>query len=568
MGKVINNNLKTPEYELLDNELPLKEYPRMQFKRDSYFSLNGKWDYLISSNNVLSSKFEGKILVPYCLESQNSLVSKALKKGEYLIYHRIFDLTKDFIKDKTFINFMGVDQEFDVYINGDKYGHYVPLGLPTKIDISKSIKEGNNEIFVVVKDDLDLTIPYGKQVRKQHGMWYTSVSGIYYPVYLESVNNGYIEDVKINTTINSVTFDILSDNLDIDIKIKLDNQIIYEGKLENNKEIKISNIKVWDIDSPILYDVELKNSNDTINTYIAFRKIEMIDGFVYLNNRKVFLNGVLDQGYYPEGIYTVSDYSSYLKDIKVLKDLGINCIRKHIKIETDYFYYLCDKYGMLVLQDFVNSGKYSFIKDTALPTLMYNIKLKDHKFHRNKKQRENFVRHGEGVIKYLHNHPCIIGYTIFNEAWGQFEADKMYEHFKQLEPTLLFDATSGWFRQNKSDFESYHIYFKDINKRIKNISKPLFISEFGGYSYKINEHSYNLSNTYGYRLLNSKEDYERDLIDLYKNQIFKNKHRLVGCIFTQTSDVEDETNGFMTYDRKVVKVDSLEFKELMKEISK
>ena len=275
----------------------------------------------------------------------------------------------------------------------------------------------------------------------------------------------------------------------------------------------------------------------------------------------------MDQGYYPEGIYTVSDYSSYSKDIETLKRLGINCIRKHIKIEADYFYYLCDKLGMLVLQDFVNNGKYSFLRDTALPTVLYDIRLKDKNRHKNKEQRANFIKHGEGVLKYLHNHPCVIGYTIFNEAWGQFEADKMYEHFKSLEPNYLFDATSGWFKQTKSDFESHHIYFKDINLRIKNIDKPVFISEFGGYSYKIDEHSFNLSKTYGYRLLKTKEEYERDLIGLYKNQILKNKDRLVGCIFTQTSDVEDETNGFMTYDRKVLKVDSLDFIKLMKEIS-
>ena len=567
MAKVINYDLKTKEFDLLNQETPLIEYPNKQFERESYYSLNGKWDVRISNIDSLEGEFKEKILVPYCLESKNSLVCKALKKGEFIIYHRTFSLDKDFIKDKTFINFIGVDQEFDLYINGDKYGHYIPLCLPTKIDISKSIKEVN-EIYVVVKDDLDLNIPYGKQVRKQKGMWYTSVSGIYYPVYLESVNEGYIESVKIDTSLDSVTFDVVSSDLDIDVKITFLDKIVYQGKLENKKEIKLNDIHLWNVDTPNLYNVEFKNKSDKVKSYFALRKIEMREGFVYLNNKKIFLNGVLDQGYYPEGIYTVSDYNSYLYDIEVLKDLGINCIRKHIKVELDYFYYLCDKVGMLVLQDFVNNGKYSFIRDTALPTVLYGISLNDKRLHKNKIERENFKKHGEGLIKYLHNHPCIIGYTIFNEAWGQFEADKNYEYFKSLEPNLLFDATSGWFKQNKSDFESHHIYFKDINKRIKNITKPVFISEFGGYSYKIDEHSFNLSNTYGYRLLHSQEDYERDLIDLYKNQILSNKHRLVGCIFTQTSDVEDETNGFMTYDRKVIKVSSEEFKELMREISK
>lgn len=566
MKKIINNNLRTPEYELLNRECPLSEYPRPQFKRDSYISLNGEWDYLVTNKLDLSLKYEGKILVPYCIESQNSNVNRALKEGEWIIYHRKFNVDKEFIKDKTFLHFNGVDQEFDVMVNGVKYEKYVPIGLPTRIDVSDSIKE-ENEIYIRVKDDLDLKLPYGKQVREQKGMWYTSISGIYYPVYLESVNEGYIENVKIDTTMDSVRFNVTSSNEDINVLIKFNDKVVYEGKLVNNEYIKLDNIHLWDVNNPNLYDVVLSNSNDEVHTYFALRKVELIDGLVYLNNKRVFLNGVLDQGYYPEGIYTVSDYKSYEKDILMLKDLGINCIRKHIKIEMDYFYYLCDKLGMIVLQDFVNNGKYHYVIDTVLPTVFPKLKLKDKRRHTNKIQRENFYKHGDGVIKYLHNHPCVIGYTIFNEAWGQFEADKAYDHFKKLEPNYLFDATSGWFHQTKSDFDSLHIYFRNINNLINEITHPVFISEFGGYSYKLNDHSFNLSNTYGYKNVESQEDYERDLIDLYENQILANKDKLVGCIFTQVSDVEDETNGFITYDRKVLKVTSTKFKELMKKIS-
>ena len=248
------------------------------------------------------------------------------------------------------------------------------------------------------------------------------------------------------------------------VLIKFKDEVVYEGKLVNNEYIKLDNIYLWDEDNPNLYDVVLSNEFDKVETYFALRKVELIDGLIYLNNKRIFLNGVLDQGYYPEGIYTVSDYKSYERDILMLKDLGINCIRKHIKVEMDYFYYLCDKLGMIVLQDFVNNGKYSFLIDTALPTALPKLKLNDKNRHKNKIQRENFIKHGEGVIKYLHNHPCVIGYTIFNEGWGQFSADKVYEHFKKLEPNYLFDATSGWFHQTKSDFDSLHIYFRNIKK--------------------------------------------------------------------------------------------------------
>lgn len=565
MKKILNTNLKTPEYELLNRECPLSEYPRPSFKRDSYISLNGEWDYLVTDKFELSLDFEGKILVPYCIESLNSGVQRPLKKGEWIIYHRKFNVPKEFIKDKTILHFMGIEQVFDVMVNGVRYENYVSIGLPKKIDISDSIKE-ENEIYIRVKDDLDLKLPYGKQVINQHGMWYTSVSGIYYPVYIESVNEGYIESVKIDTTMDSVKFKVTSKDDNINVLIKFKDEVVYEGKLINDEYIKLDNIHLWDEDNPNLYDVVLSNEYDKVETYFALRKVELIDGLIYLNNKRIFLNGVLDQGYYPEGIYTVSDYKSYERDILMLKDLGINCIRKHIKVEMDYFYYLCDKLGMIVLQDFVNNGKYSFLIDTALPTVLPKLKINDKNRHTNKIQRENFIKHGEGVIKYLHNHPCVIGYTIFNEGWGQFNADKVYEHFKKLEPNYLFDATSGWFHQTKSDFDSLHIYFRNINPRINNINHPVFISEFGGYSYKLNDHSFNLTNTYGYKTIESKEDYENALIDLYENQILANKDKLVGCIFTQVSDVEDETNGFVTYDRKVVKVDSPRFKELMRKI--
>ncbi len=548
--------LKTPfETELNTKPIPLSEYPRPQLVRDSYLCLNGEWNFKIVNNE--SEKYSGKITVPFPPESRISGVEREIEATDTLIYSKEFSLPEGFLKDKLILNFGAVDQYTEVYINGQFVGKNIGGYLPFSFDITKYLNPINNSIKVIVTDPLDKNLPYGKQTDKRGGMWYTKTSGIWQTVWLESVTNDYVKGLKITPTLDSVHIDI-SSNVDKKTVI-LD---MHDGKREyttnqNSIDIKIDNPKLWTPETPFLYDFTVISGNDTVKSYFALREINVQSinnkTYICLNRKPYFFNGLLDQGYFSDGIFTPASYDGYKNDILKMKECGFNMLRKHIKTEPDIFYYYCDKYGMAVFQDFINSGKYSFLIDTALPTVFLK---KGISHYANKTRREEFFKTGEQILSTLYNHPCVLYYTIFNEGWGQFDADGCYKHFKALDPTRIFDTTSGWFKTGLSDVQSEHIYFKPIKLKAKP-HKPLVLSEFGGYSCKIKDHSFNLTKTYGYRYFNSTSDFEAELIKLYENQILPAlKTGLNAAVLTQVSDVEDETNGLLTYDRQVLKLDS------------
>ena len=546
------NKLLTDEFIQLDINNPLNEHPFPQFKRESYFSLNGKWSYKISKNKNDFSDINEEIIVPYVVESFASSVNKRINKGDYIIYKKHFSLPINFIKENTFINLLGVDQKFTLIINDIVFNEITPLALPTKIDISKAIKQ-DNEIIIVVQDDLDYKLPKGKQSKKPNGIFYTPFSGIYYPIYLESVDNNYIDSINIKTTVNTLYLDINSTASHFNVIIKENNTTIYNKKEDsNNIIIEFDNPIYWDIDNPFLYDLEISTESDKIKSYFGLREFKLTNDTFYLNNKPIFLNGLLSQGYYPEGIVTPSSYSTIKKDVLLMKELGFNTLREHIKIEIPYFYYLCDKYGMIVLQDFINFGKYNFIKDTALPTIGFQ-KISDKKMNNDKILRSNFYECGERLINYLYNHPCIIGYTIFNEGWGQFDSDNVYNYFKSKYPDLVFDSTSGWYHQKNSDLKSYHWYFNNLKKLKKQKSK-IFLSEFGALCFKVKKHCYGNDKVFGYTYFDSKEALEKEYIKLFEEKIIPYKDKLNGIIYTQLSDIEEEDNGIITYDRKIIKI--------------
>lgn len=250
-----------------------------------------------------------------------------------------------------------------------------------------------------------------------------------------------------------------------------------------------------------------------------------------------------------------------------MKELGFNLLRKHIKIEPEQFYYYCDKKGMLVMQDMVNSGKYSFIKDTALPTIGFKKRNDMKKSAKEKKRKNFFEKYMKDTIMHLHNHPCIIAYTIFNEGWGQFDGDRMYEVAKALDSTRLYDTASGWFAGKKSDFDSEHVYFR--NKKLKPKYRPMFLSECGGFTYKVEGHLFKSDKSYGYGNCKDSRELTVRIIDMYKAMVIPAiKNGLCGCIYTQLSDVEEEINGLYTYDREVCKVEKEEMKKLADMIDK
>ena len=301
-----------------------------------------------------------------------------------------------------------------------------------------------------------------------------------------------------------------------------------------------------------------------MESYFALRSLstETVAGIprLCLNGRPYFFHGLLDQGYWSDGLYTPASPACFEQDILAMKALGFNTLRKHIKIEPELFYYACDRLGMIVFQDMVNNGAYRFARDTLLPTLRLQH-INDRLLNRDPETRQTFLQSMEDTVRLLGNHPCVCLWTIFNEGWGQFCADEAYERLKALDPSRFVDATSGWFRQRKSDVESLHIYFTRL--KLVRSRKPQLISEYGGYVWKDPAHSFNRDKTYGYRICQSREDFVKDLRALLREQLLPLIPKgLSGAVYTQVSDVEDETNGLFTFDRERLKLAPEELRDL------
>ncbi|MBR4462815.1 MAG: glycoside hydrolase family 2 [Erysipelotrichaceae bacterium] len=521
-------------------------YPRPLLQRDSFLSLNGPW--------TLNGK---PIEVPFPPESEASGYHGDLKE---IHYEKEFRIPKGFYgkEDKVLLHFGAVDQICDVFLNEKHLCHHEGGYLPFSINVTDSLKE-DNRLEVKVIDELDPLYPYGKQAKEPSGIWYTQVSGIWQSVWLEAYPNDGIDALEIKTD---------ADTLKLHIDSKADRFTIeFKGYKESfdqhDIEINVPEPHLWSIDDPYLYDLKISTKNDTISSYFALRKTELkkANGHYrfYLNNEPVFINGLLDQGYFKKGIYTPEDPKEYEADVLNMKELGFNTLRKHIKVEPEAFYYYCDKYGMLVIQDMVNSGTYKPLKDTVISTIgLQKIKCPIVEQDR----YDFFIQHAKDTIQQLKSHPSIIAYTIYNEGWGQQDASGSYEILKPLDPDRLFDSTSGWFFDDKSDFDSYHVYFR--NKVLKEKDKALFLSECGGFKRAMEEIK---GSTWGYGTATSEEELMDKIRELHEKMYIPSiKNGLMGAIYTQVSDVETEINGLYTYDRKICKVNKKTLHELNTEL--
>lgn len=531
------------------------DYPRPQLQRESFISLNGEWDFAVTKSTC-PPVFDRKILVPFAPESALSGIGEAYGDDDVLWYKRRFTLPEDFIKGKVLLHFEAVDQYCSVLLNGTPVGEHEGGYIPFTLDITDFLKE-ENELAVRVTDRLDSALlPYGKQKRKRGGMWYTPTTGIWQTVWLESVPEQYVQDICITPTL---TF------ADIFVEGVSDGVIRFEGKeiplCDGLARLTPAAPVCWTPETPVLYPFTVCAGEDTVSSYFALRTLEskVIDGVprLCLNGSPYFFHGLLDQGYWANSGMTPPSSQSFERDILQMKSLGFNMLRKHIKVEARRFYYDCDRLGMVVFQDMVNNSDYSFMLDTALPTLGF-LRKNDKRSHRDPAKRTAFMTTMAQTVRLLRNHPCICLWTIFNEGWGQFDADGAYHKLKKMDPTRLIDSASGWFIPTQSDVDSRHIYFRKVRLSVK--EKPLILSEFGGLTYKVEGHVAYPERSYGYGTCKNRAELASKLTALYEMQVLPLvKKGLSAAVYTQISDVEEEINGLVTFDRKVLKITPEEF---------
>ncbi len=546
---------------------PWNVYPRPLLKRDSFICLNGEWDFAVCHKNEQLINYNQKIIVPFAPQSLLSGVNELIKDTDTVFYKRNFTLPDGFKKDRVILHFGAVDQIAEVRINGMLLGSHSGGYDPFSFDITDCLKE-ENTIEVKVRDELDKHIlPYGKQKHKRGGMWYTPITGIWQTVWLESVPERYISGISYTVKDDCVKIVIKGAEKGT-VTVKTPEGEIVVGFQNFVAEVKLDNISYWSPENPYLYNFIVETDSDNVSSYFAVRTLETkeIDGIkrLCLNGKPYFFHGLLDQGYWSDGLFTPATPELFIKDIETAKSLGFNMLRKHIKIEPQLFYYYCDKLGMVVFQDMVNNGHYSFLRDTALPTIGLQ-KISDKFLHRYRETRGAFIKFAVDTVNLLKNHPSICYWTIFNEGWGQFNSDDMYKLLKKVDSTRFIDSTSGWFRRKMTDVDSRHVYFKKV--KLTPSDKPLVLSEFGGYSYKPQGHVFNTQQTYGYAKYDKKEDFVKAVRNLYLNEILPLVPvGLCAAIYTQISDVEDETNGILSYDREVLKIEPTEFSDISEKL--
>lgn len=587
--KIAPSPLVTSFAEKVSPENVLPEYPRPQLVRERWMTLNGLWDYAVTLKDVDElPSLEGKILVPFPIESALSGVKRRLLPSEKLWYRRTFIIPDEWTSGRILLHFGASDWETTVYINDKLTGKHTGGYCPFTFDITELINTGENVLVVTVWDPTDTYFQVrGKQVLNPHGMWYTPVSGIWQTVWLEPVPANYIENLKMTPDIDSHSLKLkvnVYGGADLEVIASIYDCDTLIGSFSGNAgeplEIKMENPKLWSPDSPFLYRlaVKIKDKNivsDHVGSYFGMRKFSICrdkDGHprLCLNNSPLFMNGVLDQGYWPEGLFTAPSDDALVYDIETAKKLGFNMIRKHIKVEPARWYYHCDRLGMVVWQDMISGGRsISEGHNTANAILgMMGIHLMDSKKYSRLgrgeiESRENYRKELEEMLDTLYNVVSIGLWVPFNESWGQFDSLKISEWIKSYDPTRLVDHASGWFDHGGGDVKSLHIYFKGLGIPSMEKGRACVISEYGGYGLVVRDHVWNSQKEYGYKKHTDASELAANYRKLIASQLKPLISRgLSAAVYTQITDVEEETNGFLTYDRKVLKMDAAFVSEL------
>ncbi len=559
----------------VDLEHPFTEHPNPYFEREHFLMLDGWWDFEINQSES-TEKYTKKIVVPFSPETPLSQVQISIAANDYMHYRKTFKIEDAFVGSKAILHFTAVDQECSVYFNGKKLGDHKG-GYTSFCFVVDSVSE-DNVLEVVARDDTDSEIyGRGKQNNERGGIWYTPTSGIWGDVYLEFVPESYVEEITVKPSWNDKKVAISAvkhGENDVLCVIYKENEVISESTIPSNKVIEIDlseHFMEWSPDEPNLYKVVLMMGEDKVTTHFGFRHLEAkeVGGikYLYLNNKPIFLSSLLDQGYWPDGGLTAPSPKAISYDIDTIKEAGFNCLRKHIKIESMRWYFECDRKGVLVMQDLVNSGaKYSKLLINTRPFINYDVNDIDNKI-LGRGNPDSMFRYEEDMyatVKQLSSPTCICIWTLFNEGWGQFRATEMYPKMKSCVGDCLIDATSGWYDKGVGDFNSRHIYFRAPKPKTDH-KRVLSLSEFGGYSLPSEGHMFT-KKTFGYATYKDNSNLNKAIETVYKRDLVNaiKKDGLSISVYTQISDVEDEINGLMTYDRAIFKPDI----ELIKECNK
>ena len=594
--KAVEGKIMSKWAETVNPENVWQEYPRPQFERSQWKNLNGLWDYaILKSHQIQPQKFQGKILVPFSFESSLSGVGKKINPNDKMWYRRGFKLPKNWTGKDVVIHFEAVDYKCALWVNDILVGTHKGGFDRFSFNITPYLKSsGSQKVVLAVEDATNFSSqPRGKQQINASGIYYTPVSGIWQTVWLEAVSSeSYLKQVKTTTDIDKSTVSLIPmTNVSLVNRYKVAVNIFFDGKKvasgitkpNTPLHFKIENAQLWSPDHPHLYDVKMDLINpsgkviDQVKSYFGMRKISLADHkgvkYLFLNNAPLFHYGPLDQGWWPDGLLTPPSDKAMRYDIEMTKAMGFNMIRKHVKIEPDRWYFHCDQLGIMVWQDMPSYNRLAL----KTPEQMENTKKKERIYNtleRVKREEADLNRSSENAAQFelelrrmvdIHfNAPSIVMWVPFNEGWGQYDTCRITDFVKQLDPDRLVNPTSGWSLRPCGDIYDIHTYDVDLTVPPISLDRATVIGEFGGIGYPIKDNLWNPEmRNWGYQTYYSTEELLKNYI--YKfNQILDMKQRngLSAAVYTQTTDVEGEINGLMTYDRKVTKIPEEKLKEL------